>query len=142
MPDCTGKCDAHKDTTARLHILEQKYKVVQDNTNTVSRLSDKVSLLLTVLGIIIFIVSAGAIYTYTGVNDFDTKYSSDMIKLHRQLAVTNNNNRDLIISSIDKVEENINIKISELDSRINQMSNDMVRIKTQLEDYHESLPKK
>lgn len=134
---CSKQCENHSLNTNRISVLESKYKVVEENTTTVSKLSSKVSMLLVFMTLVVFIVSAGALYTYTGVNNFKDVYSDDRIALHKELTITNDKNRKLIIDSINDLDDSIDRKIDVLDNRIDKMTEKVVRMETKIESFNE-----
>ncbi len=134
--DCDKKCTDHAVNTSRISVLEDKYSVVVENTSTVSKLSSKVSLLLVFMTMVVIIVSGGALYTFTGINTFKDTYFEDRITLNKELTIMNIENRDLIIDSIDDLEDSMYHKIEKLDDRIDVIDKTVSKMSTKIESFH------
>ncbi len=118
----------HEDTLSRISFLEKQYNIVANNTQTVSRLSGKMSLLITlVLGSLV-IITGGVIYTFNGTNNFKDHYNEDKIVFQRQL-----------MEGIDNVEESIKDGIRDLetsmDRRIDKIENRITILETRIKKH-------
>ena len=109
--ECDKHCDKHMENTTKIMILEEKYEIMSKQTNTISALSTKVSLLLTIFSLIIAIVVGGAIYTFTGLSNFNVAYSEDKVKLFEKLSDTENKNKEMFHDSFTTLSYTLNNQI-------------------------------
>ena len=114
---------------SRLSILEKRYGVVEEHTITVSKLSSKVSVLLTLMSFAVFIVSGAAVYSFTGLDSFKDSYNDDRVEMHRIMNKTQNDNREVITYAIKALEEGVSKKMKEyeigMDTRIDDIEDNM-----------------
>lgn len=126
------------DPASRLSIMEKKYKVVEDHTITVSRLSTKVSLLLTIMSFAVVIVSGAAIYTFTGLNAFKDVYNEDRIGIYQLVNETQISNRKLIQDSIDSLENSLDTRIDNIednmDMRMDAIEKQYIELKSKIKE--------
>lgn len=126
----------NNESSRRITVLEEKYTVIENNTSTVNRLTGKVSLLLTIMSFAVVIVTAGAIYTFTGLNDFKDTYAVDRMELHTQISQAQEKNTEKIQSSIDQLEYSIYNRLDNFDDRLDGLEKGMIKIETKLETTH------
>lgn len=128
----------HLDPSSRLSIMEKKYKVVEDHTVTVSKLSTKVSLLLTIMSFAVIIVSGAAVYTFTGLDKFKDVYNEDRIGVHQLINETQISNRKLIQDSIDALESSLDTRIDDIednmDERMDSIEKQYIELKTKIKE--------
>jgi hypothetical protein len=127
-----------RENNSRISIMEEKYKVVEDHTITVSKLSAKVSLLLTIMSFCVMIVSGAAVYTFTGLNNFKDIYVEDRIEIHKLINDTQINNRILIEQSIRRLEaalyKRIDVIEDNMEIRMNDIEKQYIELKTKIEE--------
>lgn len=128
----------HLDPASRLSIMEKKYKVVEDHTVTVSKLSTKVSLLLTIMSFAVVIVSGAAVYTFTGLNNFKDVYTEDRIDIHHLINDTQISNRELIQESIISLKVSLDDRIDDIednmDGRMDSIEKQYIELKTKINE--------
>ena len=134
---CDKECKHHEDNLRRISVLENKYTVVEENTITVNKLTSKVSLLLTIMSFVIFIVSGGAIYTFTGLNDFKDIYSLDRMNLQKQISTTQEKNTEKLTNAISSLQDEIGDRLDDFDERMDDFEKGMVKLETKIESVKE-----
>lgn len=131
--DCDKFCADHTINTSKIAVLESEYKIVENNSKTVSSLSGKFSLLLIIMGIVTAIVAGGAIYTFTGVSDFKVAYLGDRLALHQQIAENHDKNREIFQTAIttmsSELRKDIKVMGEEMDRRMDVIESDIVVLK-------------
>ena len=120
----------------RITVLEEKYTVIKNNSTIDNRLTTKVSLLLTIMSFAVVIVTAGAVYTFTGLNDFKDSYALDRMELHTQMTASNEKNAEKIQSAINSLEDSIYDRLDDFDHRLDKFEKGMIKIETQLAITH------
>lgn len=115
---CVQPCIDALVNRKNIEVLEAKLAVVEENTKTVNRLSVKVSLLLYLMSFIITIVSAGALYMFTGLSSFKDTYSEHRLQLQATISQMHNTDKELVRSEIKELLGNIEPQIKELSKKV------------------------
>ena len=114
-------------------MKNDKLSIIENNNITVNKLATKVSLLLTIMSFVIFIVSGGAIYTFTGLNQFKDIYANDRIKLQIQISESQRKNTKELTHAMSSLENNISRKIDTINDRINNLEKNMIKLQTKID---------
>jgi len=104
------------------------------NTIAVSKLASKVSLLLTIMSFVIVIVSGGAIYTFTGLNQFKDIYAQDRLNLQIQFAESQRKNTRQLTDAMADLEHSIGGKMDNMNNRLNNLEKNMIKLQTKLDN--------
>lgn len=127
------------DTSARLGILESQYKVVERHTTTVSKLSTKVTLLLTIMTFAAVIATGGVVYTFTGINDFKDSYHIDKIDFQKQILTGIGNLGSLMDAKMESIEDKMDDKMEGIEDK---MDDKMDSIEDKFDERMDELEKK
>ena len=103
------------------------------NTIAVNKLASKVSLLLTIMSFVIVIVSGGAIYTFTGLNQFKDIYAQDRLNQQIQFAESQRKNTRQLTDAMVDLEHSIGSKIDNMNDRLNNLEKNMIKLQTKLD---------
>lgn len=136
----------HLDPSSRLSIMEKKYKVVEDHSITVSKLSTKVSLLLTIMSFAVIIVTGGAVYTFTGLDQFKDVYNEDRLEIHHLVLESQIENREMVRNSMQRLEnvmdDRYDVIEKGMDDRIKRLEESLDKRLSALENEYPSLKNK
>lgn len=146
--ECVGcddkTCASHSGNNERIHQLEEKMAVVENNTATVAKLTARVNLLLLLISFGTTGVIGGAVYTFTGLSRFKDIYAADRITLQQQLNAMQKANIESLNTGLKELNAGLNTKIDNLDhkvdSRMDQISERITKLEGAVDNFRGGWP--
>lgn len=118
----------------RISILEDKYTLTEKNAINVTALTAKVSILLSIMTFSVIIVSAGTVYTFTGLNTFKDIYASDRLTLHTYISETQKEHADNINQTLSDLENNMDEEFKTIEEKLDKMEHVVNDLKNEVNE--------
>jgi len=115
---CDKLCREHTGTNQRVSSLEEKMKVVADNSLIVNKLAGRVGVLIALMSMGTVAVVGGAVYTFTALSQFKMEYAEHRVAMERHLADTQAETLATLSSKIEGLERRLDVRLDNMSTKI------------------------
>lgn len=122
----TGKCEDHNKVDYILRDLTSRLDSIDNALVSLTKLSARVTLLISVITVGSTIMFAGCIYTFTALPTFKETYSIHILETQKQLSTIQEEGRNFTRAEVSKMSQELCGKISALDAKVTSLD-DLIR---------------
>lgn len=122
----THKCEEHSKVDFIVKALTARLDNIDLALIVLGKLSERVALLITLVGISGSIVLGGCIYTFTALPNFKETYATHILETQKQMSANQEDSKNFTRSEVSKINADWSAKMSALDAKISNIES-MVR---------------